>query len=293
MKPSSCPGFGLSSRQDAPGSGVRRRDCADHRRWGLGGGCGARHPGRVAGARREGGPRGRVGAPLDALHRHAPRATSLGASGDGLGASRLERGRLRDRRGRAGGARPERRRPDDRARAAAVGRLADDQDREGRRALPARLAWPRARSQGTAGGRVHALERTDAEEPPAHLARRREGPYLDAPDHAGGVPEELRPAACRASAVRRRRARRRVVRLPRGGGHDRVVPEEEGLGRPRAGRGDRGLPGRAGLRRSQCKRRPARRLDRVDALLRLRGGACDARRAAPFRELGRSCSTGR
>ena len=68
--------------------------------------------------------------------------------------------------------------------------------------------------------------------------------------------------------------------------HDRVVPFEEGLDRARARRGARRLPGRAGLRRSQPERGHARRLDRVAALVRPRGGARDARRAAALRELG-------
>ena len=213
-----------------------------------------------------------------AAHRWTPNGGRIGSAG-------IERGGVRDRRRRARRARPERRRPHDRARPPALGGLADDPGREGRRALPARLARPRARWEGPRGARLHALECPDAEEPAARLARRREGPHHDAPDHPGRLPEEPRAAARGAPALRRRRTRGRVVRLPRRARHDRVVPFEEDVDRARARRGARRLPGRAGLRRSQPERGHARGLDGVAALVRPRGGARDAGRAAALREL--------
>ena len=141
-------------------------------------------------------------------------------------------------------------------------------DRQGGRALPARLAGPGARPPRAADDQLHALERPDPEEPPARLAGRCQGAHLDPADHAGGVPEEPRAAAFRAGPLRRRHARGRVVWLPRRRGHDRVVPVEEDVDRPRVGRRNWRLPDRPGLRGPQPERDHARRLDRVDAHVR-------------------------
>ena len=184
-------------------------------------------------------------------------------------------------------ARPERRRPHGRARAPALGRLGDDPRRQGRRALPRRLAGSRARpaaasrrSRTRAGTRPTLksrllVSRVDAK---GRISTRRitqEGfpkslvPPPSAPVLFGDVAHVVESYGYRG-----------VV------GHDRVVPVEEGLDRARAGRRDRRLPDRPGLCRPQPERDHARRLDRVDAHVRHRGGAGDPRRPAPLRELG-------
>ena len=188
-------GFGLSSYEDAPVSGVRRRDCAGHRRWGLGGGCCARRPGRAFGTRRERRALGGLGAQLDAVRRRAARARTAGREPrrqsvpPGSSAVAFEIG--------AAGPVALVQSGDDRTvvlvrRARSAGRRSASR----RSARSSGSAGPASRSTGgPRGARLHALERPDAEEPAARLARRRQGPHHDAPDHAGGLPEEPRAAA--------------------------------------------------------------------------------------------------
>ena len=131
---------------------------------------------------------------LDAVRRRAARTAPLDPNGGGIGSAGIERGGVRDRRSRACRARPERRRPHDRTRPPALGGLADDPGGEGRRALPARLARPRARWEGPRGARLHALECPDARRAgcSSRASMRR-----DASRRAGSPRKASRRASCR------------------------------------------------------------------------------------------------
>ena len=166
-------------------------------------------------------------------------------NGGGIGSAGLERGGVRDRRCRAGRCS---------SRAATTARSCSCAPRSvGWQTIRVakvgalfRLGWPGPRARpatGLADDRLHALERPDAEEPAARLARRREGSHHDAPDHAGGLPEEPRAAARRARALRRRRARGRVVWLPR-----RARARSSGSPRRRRGSGSGSTQGSATTR---------------------------------------------